>query len=31
MKGQTNVDTTITTLEFCAGYGGIGLGLKMNA
>jgi site-specific DNA-cytosine methylase len=22
------VDTTITTLEFCAGYGGIGLGLK---
>ena len=28
MKGQTNVDTTITTLEFCAGYGGIGLGLK---
>ena len=22
------MDTTITTLEFCAGYGGIGLGLK---
>jgi site-specific DNA-cytosine methylase len=25
---DTHVDTTITTLEFCAGYGGIGLGLK---
>jgi DNA (cytosine-5)-methyltransferase 1 len=23
-----NVDTTITTLEMCAGYGGIGLGIK---
>jgi len=30
MKGQTNVDTTQTTscLEWCAGYGGISLGLK---
>jgi DNA (cytosine-5)-methyltransferase 1 len=25
---DTHVDNTITTLEFCAGYGGIGLGLK---
>jgi DNA (cytosine-5)-methyltransferase 1 len=24
----SHVDTTITTLEFCAGYGGIGLGIK---
>jgi DNA (cytosine-5)-methyltransferase 1 len=27
-EGKNNVDTTITTLEFCTGYGGIGLGLK---
>jgi site-specific DNA-cytosine methylase len=28
IERQNNVDTTIKTLEFCAGYGGIGLGLK---
>ena len=28
MKENKNVDTTITTLEMCAGYGGIGLGIK---
>ena len=28
IERQNNVDNTITTLEFCAGYGGIGLGIK---
>lgn len=28
MKEKNYVDTTITTLEMCAGYGGIGLGIK---